>query len=220
MTTKQKKLNIASPAQVDTNNLFPIFLKLEELNVLLVGGGHIGLEKLSAILSNAPGTNVRVIARDISEAVSGFAGKHSNIELISKEYDTSDLDWAGVVITAIDDPEVSARISSEARQRGKLVNAADKPELCDFYLGSVVKKGNLKIAISTNGKSPTIAKRLKDVLSEVMPDQIDDVLENMHIIRNRLSGNFTDKVNRLNHITRDLTLNGNIDTRSNEKRWK
>ena len=220
MTTKQKKLNIASPAQVDTNNLFPVFLKLEELNVLLVGGGHIGLEKLSAILSNAPGTNVRVIARDISEAVSGFAGKHSNIELISKEYDTSDLDWAGVVITAIDDPEVSARISSEARQRGKLVNAADKPELCDFYLGSVVKKGNLKIAISTNGKSPTIAKRLKDVLSEVMPDQIDDVLENMHIIRNRLSGNFTDKVNRLNHITRDLTLNGNIDTRSNEKRWK
>ena len=101
---------------------------------------------------------------------------------------------------------ISEQIRNDAKQRGKLVNAADKPDLCDFYLGSVVKKGNLKIAISTNGKSPTIAKRLKDVLNEVMPDQIDEVLQNMNVIRNKLSGNFTDKVNKLNHITKDLAL--------------
>ena len=94
------------------------------------------------------------------------------------------------------------------------------PSYCDFYLGSIVKKGNLKIAISTNGKSPTIAKRLKDMLNEVIPDEIDEVLQNMHVIRNKLSGNFNDKVNKLNHITRSLTMQDSIDQRTGEKRWK
>jgi uncharacterized membrane protein YfcA len=124
------------------------------------------------------------------------------------------------VITAINDPILSEQIRNDAKQKGKLINAADKPELCDFFLASVVKKGNLKIAISTNGKSPTIAKRLKEVLNDVMPDQLDEVLQNMHVIRNKLSGNFTDKVNKLNHITRDLSLKTTIDNRTNEKRWK
>jgi len=100
------------------------------------------------------------------------------------------------------------------------VNVADKPELCDFYLGSVVKKGNLKIAISTNGKSPTIAKRLKEMFNEVLPDQLDELLQNMHIIRNKLNGSFTDKINKLNTITRDLAVTGNIDYKSGEKRWR
>jgi siroheme synthase-like protein len=215
-------LNIESSVETraETNTLFPVFLKLDELNVLIIGAGTIGLEKLSAILANAPSTRLRVVATEISDAVAELALQHGNIELVCKEYEPADLDWAGLVITAINDPEVSARISQDAREKGKLINAADKPELCDFYLGSIVKKGNLKIAISTNGKSPTIAKRLKEVLSDVMPDQLDEVLENMHVIRNKLSGNFTDKVNKLNHITRDLSLNGTIDNKTNEKRWK
>jgi siroheme synthase-like protein len=219
---KQKTVKIESPVKprTETNNLFPVFLKLEELNVLLIGAGNVALEKLSAIISNAPSTNVRVVATEITDAVRSFADQHPNIKLFEKPYETSDLDWPTVVITAINDSIVSERIRNEAKERGILVNAADKPELCDFYLASVVKKGNLKIAISTNGKSPTIAKRLKDVLNDVMPDQIDEVLENMHIIRNKLSGNFADKVNKLNHITRDLSLKTNIDNRTNERRWK
>lgn len=206
--------------KTETNNLFPVFLKLEELKVLLIGAGNVGLEKLSAILSNAPATAVKVVATEINDAVREVASKHEQVELIEKRYEATDIDWADLVITAINDPIVSEQIRNDAKLRGKLVNAADKPELCDFYLSSVVKKGNLKIAISTNGKSPTIAKRLKEVLSEVMPDQLDEVLENMHIIRNKLSGNFTDKVNKLNHITRDLSLQTNIDNKTNERRWK
>jgi siroheme synthase-like protein len=203
-----------------TNNLFPVFLKLEELNVLLVGGGTVGLEKLSAILSNAPSASVRVVATNISDAVREVAELYDNVQLFEKSYDITDLNGAELVITAINDPAASEQIRNDAKALGKLVNAADKPELCDFYLSSVVKKGNLKIAISTNGKSPTIAKRLKEVLSEVMPDQLDEVLENMHIIRNKLSGNFTDKVNKLNHITRDLALKTNIDNKTTERKWK
>jgi len=204
----------------ETNNLFPVFLKLEELKVLLVGAGNVGLEKLSAILSNAPSTPVRVVATEITNAVRELATQHENIKLIQKAYEPSDVEWADLVITAINDPVVSEQIRNDAKRQGKLVNAADKPELCDFYLSSVVKKGNLKIAISTNGKSPTVAKRLKEVLTDVMPDQIDEVLENMHVIRNKLSGNFADKVNKLNHITRDLTLKTSIDNKTNERRWK
>jgi uncharacterized protein len=215
-------LNIESAVkpQAETNNLFPVFLKLEELNVLLVGGGTVGLEKLSAILSNAPSASVRVVATNISDAVREVAELYDNVQLFEKSYDITDLNGAELIITAINDPAVSEQIRNDAKALGKLVNAADKPELCDFYLSSVVKKGNLKIAISTNGKSPTIAKRLKEVLSEVMPDQLDEVLENMHIIRNKLSGNFTDKVNKLNHITRDLALKTNIDHKTTERKWK
>jgi siroheme synthase-like protein len=206
--------------QTDTNNLFPVFLKLEGLNVLLVGGGNVGIEKLASIISNAPQTPVRVVAITINEAIREMAEKHDNIEIFEKPYEASDIDWSDLVITAINDSTLSEQIRNDAKQRGKLVNAADKPELCDFYLGSVVKKGNLKIAISTNGKSPTIAKRLKDVLNDVVPDQIDEVLQNMNVIRNKLSGNFADKVNKLNHITRDLAMKTTVDSRINERRWK
>ena len=206
--------------QTDTNNLFPVFLKLEELNVLLIGAGNVGIEKLASIISNAPLTPVRVVATEVNKTIREFAEKHQNVEIFEKPYEPSDIDWCDLIIIAINDPVLSEQIRNDAKQRSKLVNAADKPELCDFYLGSVVKKGNLKIAISTNGKSPTIAKRLKDVLNEVMPDQIDEVLQNMNVIRNKLSGNFTDKVNKLNHITRDLTLRTTIDNRTNERRWK
>jgi siroheme synthase-like protein len=86
-----------------------------------------------------------------------------------------------------------------------LVNVADKPELCDFYLGSIVQKGNLKIAISTNGKSPTIAKRIKEVLNETLPEEIDNLLDNMQNIRNKIKGDFTEKVKQLNEITKKLS---------------
>jgi len=207
-------------AKTDTNNLFPIFLKLEDLYVLLVGAGNVGLEKLSAIVSNAPETRVLVVAPDINEGVRNLAAKHSTIQLELREYTIQDLDPVNLVITAVGDPVLSEQIRSDARERGKLVNAADKPELCDFYLGSIVKKGNLKIAISTNGKSPTIAKRLREVFNEVIPDELDEVLKNMHVIRNRLNGDFAGKVSKLNNITRDLALKSNLDSKKGEKTWK
>jgi hypothetical protein len=95
---------------------------------------------------------------------------------------------------------------SEMMQKPKafLVNVADKPGLCDFYLGSIVQKGSLKIAISTNGKSPTVAKRLKEVLNEIIPGEMDDVLNDMQQIRQQLNGDFSDKVKQLNDLTKVL----------------
>jgi len=109
-----------------------------------------------------------------------------------------------VVISAVNDRETSEKIFELTKANRKLINSADIPELCDFYLGSVVRKGNLKIAISTNGKSPTIAKRLKEVLADALPMQIDDVLTNMSVIRGKLNGSFHEKVEKLNEITKEL----------------
>jgi uncharacterized protein len=190
----------------ETNNLFPVFLKLENLSVLIVGGGKIGLEKLSAILSNSPETKIRLVSITICNEIRSLAEDHPNIELKERVFLPLDVDERDVVIIAIDDKKESTRIRDVVKAKKKLVNVADKPELCDFYMGSIVKKGNLKIAISTNGKSPTIAKRLKELFNDLLPEEIDELLDNMQQVRAKLKGDFTNKVNQLNSITKDFVL--------------
>jgi uncharacterized protein len=190
----------------ENNKLFPVFLKLEDLSVLIVGGGKIGLEKLNAILSNSPQTNIKLVSVKISEEIRKLANDYSRIELIERVFLPADVDDRDLVIVAIDDKKESARIRDIVKEKKKLVNVADKPELCDFYMGSIVQKGNLKIGISTNGKSPTIAKRLKDLFHELLPEEIDELLDNMQEIRSKLKGDFADKVTQLNAITKDFVL--------------
>ena len=187
-----------------TNTLFPVFLKLEKLQLLIVGGGFIGLEKLQAVVNNSPATNITLVGITISEDIKNLASNYPNIKLVEKAYHISDIDNKDLVIAAVNDIELATIIASDTKQKGLLINAADKPDLCDFYLGSIVKKGNLKIAISTNGKSPTIAKRVKELMNEVLPEQIDELLDNMQKYRNQLKGDFENKVNTLNEVTKTL----------------
>ncbi|HVY76250.1 MAG TPA: TSUP family transporter [Puia sp.] len=195
----------AESGQTDRNSLFPVFLKLEELDVLLVGGGKVGLEKLSAILSNAPRTAVTVVATTISPAMRALAEENPSIHLYERPFEPEDLEDKDIVVVAVNDKTVSNYVRVLAKARKLLVNVADTPELCDFYLGSIVEKGNLKIAISTNGKSPTIAKRIKEQLNEFIPDQIESVLQNMHVIRQDLKGDFAEKVKQLDDLTKVIS---------------
>lgn len=188
----------------DHNRLFPVFLKLEQLSLLIVGGGKVALEKLHAVLSNAPATRIRIVGKVISEDLTAEAALHDHITVVEKPYESSDLEGVDIVIVAVNDIPAATRIKEDTRRAGLLVNVADKPELCDFYLSSVVRKGHLKIAISTNGKSPTIAKRLKEEIGSMIPDEMDDVLENMQTIRQRLNGDFSEKVRQLNDLTKVL----------------
>jgi len=197
----------AADIQSDRNSLFPIFLKLENLSLLIVGGGYVGMEKLSVVLQNSPGANIRLVATHISDEIKQLVANNDKVELIERPYESTDILGADLVIAAVNDISISEQVSSDAKKNGRLVNAADKPDLCDFYLGSVVQKGNLKIAISTNGKSPTIAKRIKEVLNETLPDEINNLLDNMQNIRNKMSGDFTEKVKQLNEITKKLSEN-------------
>ncbi len=197
------------------NTLFPVFIKLEKLQVLIVGGGLIGYEKIRTVLNCNPQADVTLIAISILPELITFVKDFPNVKLIQKAFDISDLEDKDLVIAAVNDKALSGEIKNHAKSKKILINVADTPDLCDFYLGSIVKKGNLKIAISTNGKSPTIAKRLKEVFSETLPDELGEVLDNMHIIRNQMKGDFAAKVSTLNSITKDLAAR----SESKKKDW-
>lgn len=202
------------------NKLFPVFIQLEHLRLLIVGGGAVALEKLNTVLKNAPATCIRVVAEELAPGITALAAHHPNICVVQKRYSSGDLYDADLVIVAINDIATGEEIRNDAKARKILVNVADKPALCDFYLGAIVQKGNLKLAISTNGKSPTIAKRLKETLNDVLPDELEDVLTNMQNIRQQLSGDFNAKVHQLNQITKVLSGKKEDKATQAEKRWR
>jgi siroheme synthase-like protein len=188
----------------NANRLFPVFLKLENLRLTIVGGGVVATEKLNAIVANSPTTKTKVIATWFCDEVKAIANKHANVTLIEKPYDVADLSDTDVLVVAVNDSALSTAVRNDAVAKRILVNVADKPELCDFYLGSIVQKGNIKIAISTNGKSPTLAKRLREFFTDVLPDELDDLAENLNALRNTLKTDFNEKVNTMNRLTKKL----------------
>lgn len=203
--------------KVDKNHLYPVFLKLEKLRLLLVGGGNVAAEKLHSVLSNSPETVITVVAPLIRNEVKELIDKHPQCKIIEREFAAADIEHADLIICATDNPELHAEIKRIANEKGILVNVADTPDLCDFYLGSIVQKGQLKIAISTNGKSPTAAKRIKEVLNDALPaEELDKMIGNLNKVRNNLNGDFEYKVKRMNKITEVLIKKG-----TNERqRWR
>ncbi len=187
------------------NKLFPVFLKLEKFRVLIVGGGKVALEKVNAVLQNSPATRISLVGITVSDEIFALGKQFPNLSVYQRPFLTNDLDEKDFVIVAVNNREVSHEIRLEAEKRKIITNVADTPEQCDFYLGSIVQKGHVKIAVSTNGKSPTIAKRIKETLQESFPDEINDSVTNLSKLRVYLSGDFSAKVKKLNEITSTLS---------------
>lgn len=186
------------------NQLFPVFVKLNKLRTLLIGAGNIGLEKLTAIVNNSRHARITIVAETVSPEVYALVLNYPNIKVKQKSFDVSDLEDIDIVFAATNNYILNEEIRVVTHEKGLLINVADKPDLCDFYLGSIVQKGDLKIAISTNGKSPTIAKRLKQILNEGLPAELDETLQNMSALRQTLTGDFSAKVKKLNKVTKSL----------------
>ena len=183
------------------NTLFPIFLKLEELHTLVVGGGNVGLEKLEAIFRNSPKARVTLVSPEIRNEIKALT-LHHNLTLVFEKYHEKYLTNVDLVTAGTNSKDVNWQVRNDCKAKRILVNIADTPDLCDFYLSSVVVKDDLKIAISTNGKSPTFAKRFREILEEIIPENIQETLNNLQAIRNKLKGDFQSKVQKLNDITR------------------
>ncbi|MCU0416161.1 MAG: bifunctional precorrin-2 dehydrogenase/sirohydrochlorin ferrochelatase [Cytophagaceae bacterium] len=186
------------------NLLFPVFFRLERLFVVVIGGGAVGTEKVTAILTNSPMAKIKVVAPEIRAEIENLQSFHPGLELVYKTYEASDLMGADLVVAATCIVELNKQVHADAKKGKQLINVADTPELCDFYLSSIVKKGDLKIAISTNGKSPTFAKRLREILTEALPDSIDAILQQLHTLRNSLKGDFEFKVQKMDEITKEI----------------
>lgn len=192
----------------DTGNvLFPVFFKLHQLNMLIVGGGYVGLEKLTAVLRSSPKANVTLVAKEIlQEEIRTLAKAHPNVTLIERAFKKKDLEERDLVILATDSQKLHQKVKKQAEKKHILTNVADTPDLCDFYLCSIVKKGDLKIGISSNGKSPTLTKRIKETLHDALPEEIDEMLDRLKEIRDQLKGDFEYKVQKLDEVTKDFMV--------------
>ncbi len=187
------------------NHLFPVFLRVDKLQVLIVGGGEVGLEKIGFMFRHSETGNVRLVGKEIKSEIKSLAEKYpDHIRLYERAFEESDLENTDVLIVATEDNALNRSIRDKAKAQGILVNVADTPDICDFYLSSVVKKGDLKIAISSNGKSPTLTKRMRELLEDVLPEEIDELLQNLKAIRDELKGDFQSKVDKLNEITAEM----------------
>ena len=185
------------------NTLYPIFLKTEQLEVLIVGGGYVALDELQFLFKSSPQARVTLVSPMLRTETKKFI-QDKNIRVINSRFRLRFLKNKNLVIATTDNPKVNERVYSLCRKKHILVNVADNPPLCDFYMGGIVTKGNLKIAISTNGKSPTLAKRLRQWLEAFLPEETDTLLDKLYVYRNRLKGDFKQKVLAMNKLTEKL----------------
>ena len=185
------------------NNLYPIFLKAKALHVLIIGGGNVAEEKLHFLLKSSPDAKVTIVSPMFREGTLALA-KSFDVELIHDTYNNSYLKGKHLVIATTDVPDVNVAVYNDCKARHVLVNVADNPPYCDFYMGGIVTKGHVKIAISTNGQSPTTAKRLRQFFEDVIPENVDDLVQNLNEFRKTIKGDFEQKVQTLNEFTKGL----------------
>ncbi len=188
---------------MERNNLYPVFLKVRNLEVLIIGGGFVAEEKLTFLLKSSPDAKVTMVSPMFREGTIAMA-KTGNVKMIDDVYHVKYLDGKHMVVATTEFPEVNVQVYEDCRAQSKLVNVADNPPYCDFYMGGIVTKGNVKVAISTNGKSPTTAKRLRQFFEDVLPENIDDLVKNLNEYRKTIKGDFEHKVETLNEFTKGL----------------
>jgi siroheme synthase-like protein len=155
-------------------SLFPIFVKLQRRLVVVVGGGEVAAQKIDGLL-RAEAT-IRVVAPEVNDVLAELIGA-GKIEWLQRKFAPRDLDGASLVIAATSASGVNASVFREAQARGLLCNAVDDIENCHFYYGSIVQRGDLQIAISTNGKSPALAQRLRQELEQQFGPEYEVWLE-------------------------------------------
>src|SRR6266542_4627825 len=143
--------------------MFPIFLKLASRRCLVVGAGTVAAGKISGLL--AEHASVRVVAPEAVDQIKDWASAGA-LQFEQRSFESKDLDGVFLVIAATSSPEVNTRVFTGAREKGVLCNAVDDPANCDFYYGAVVNRGDLQIAISTNGHSPALAQRIRRELEQ------------------------------------------------------
>jgi len=198
---------------------YPIFLDIKNRPCLVVGGGAVGLRKILTLLECDARVTVVAPAADENLQDLADAGK---IALRKRPYQSADLDGMFLIIGATDDAPLNLQIKTDADREGKLCNIADCPEACHFILPALVERGDLVIAISTSGKSPAFAKRIRKDLETTFGPEYADFLKLMGAIRRKLLGRkhapeehrqlFEGLIDKgLVHMIKDSNRNG-IDT--------
>jgi precorrin-2 dehydrogenase/sirohydrochlorin ferrochelatase len=163
--------------------LFPAFLKLEGRRCLVVGAGIVAQGKIPSLLR--AGAKVQVVAPEATERIQNWA-RAKKVTWERRPFREEDLDGVFLVIAATPSSELHAQIQEESRRRGVLCNAVDDPAHCDFFYGAVVRRGGLLIAISTSGRSPALAQRIRKKLEREFSEEYAVWVEEIGAVRERL----------------------------------
>jgi siroheme synthase-like protein len=163
--------------------LLPIFVKLEDRPCLVVGAGVVALQKITSLLECR--ANVTVIAPEAHQEVRELAAQQK-IHWLQRPYRPEDIAGHHLVIAATSDVDVNHTVYRDAVRAGVLANAVDDPPFCDFYFGSVVRRGPLQIGISTAGESPALAQRLRQQLEAMLDDATGPWLERLGSLRRQV----------------------------------
>jgi precorrin-2 dehydrogenase / sirohydrochlorin ferrochelatase len=174
--------------------MFPMFVKLEGRPVLVVGAGRVGEPKIRGLLPT--GAKVRVVAREASAAVREWA-RNGEVALEERAFVPSDLEGVMLAVVGTASPQLNSIIYRLAQTRGILCNVVDVPELCDFYYPALVQRGDLQIAISTSGQSPSLAQKIRKQLEEQFGPEYAEFVAELGATRRRvLASNLDPAVKR------------------------
>lgn len=162
---------------------YPIYLELDGKTVLVVGGGNVAQRKVETLLQY--GAVVNIVSKEFSPRLKELAA-NGNIRQIGEAFDDKYLDNTFLAFAATDDPQLNHAISESARKRGLMINAVDQPVDCDFIVPSILRKGDLSIAISTSGKSPALAKSIRRQLDSQFGKEYESFLILMGRLRKEI----------------------------------
>ncbi len=162
---------------------YPIFLELRGRRVVLIGGGAVALRKAQALLE--AGARLVVVAEQINEMLV-IKGKNKDAELIQSKYSKNYLAGAALVIAATNDHELNKQIYKDCQQLEILCNIVDEPELCDFFVPAIVKRGDLQIAVGTEGQCPAYAGHLRGKLEQLFTEEHGRFLAELEGLRNKI----------------------------------
>ena len=194
-------------------NRFPLCINLEDKRFLIVGYGRIAKRKLKAISEFT--SNIKIITKDPTEEELG-----KGIEIVNKCFDEKDLEGVDFVITATGSREQDEVVVTSCKTKGIPVNAADDREECDFFLPGIIKRGDLVVSVSTSGKSPAYSRHLREQIEDVIPDNIEKVLDILGELRKTLPSKVEPQVERskiYNYVMSKLLSMDDLDEANVDK---
>ena len=161
-------------------SLYPVFLNLEGKSVLLVGGGDVAFRKARALRESA--CRLTVVAKNVTSPFKAWL-EEKRIQWQERPYEEGEAAGYFLVVSATDDPVINRRVYEDACRADRLVNVVDQPHLCNLYIPSVVKRGELQVAVSTSGLCPALARWLRLELDQWLPKPYGPLLKSLSVIR-------------------------------------